>query len=890
MRFPLRAAAAASALLCGSTWAQTASPSLAPSAPAQRVEVVGSSIKRTDFETAAPVSIISRQEIERSGASTVQELLQSQGFAGQQGFETQASSSFVTGASAVGLRGLSAGDTLVLLNGRRIAPFAAGQQNGDGAVAFVDLNALPLSAVEEIQVLKDGASAIYGADAIAGVMNIVTRRDYRGLDLGLRVGGYRESGGNETRATVVGGLGDIQQDGYSLLWAAELAQSDAIFFRDRKFFRTFDHRGKAPWMGDRRSAFSDFGNFSVDGGPFRTGTNCPAANLRAGACRYDFGPIEELAPEVSRQGSLLVGKLRLGAGLTGFAELALNRNVVESDSRAPAADTATDFFQVDAVRGLPVGRTRDLLIAALSSQVPAGLLTVPVGSTLDLRTRFTQYGPRSTRYTSNATRGLIGVQGSLGGWDWEAAYSDSRSRRHTLARNELRKDVLADLIVAGSANVFGQVKTGIDSARLVNWGLATSQLRIADLKASGELLRLPTGPLLAAVGAEHRREHIESATTEAARQGLIVGQANTDTNGDRSLSSAFAELSIPLWRKAEMQLALRHDRYSDFGTTTNPKIALKWQPHARLLLRGSWGSAFKAPTLFQLFESQSAGGFLELQDTVRCPITNAVEDCDGRLIEVRSGGSATVGIDLQPEKSKNLNLGLVFEPFDGTSLTLDYWRIRKSNAITQNGAQDSINANDPAIVLRNPAVNGVPGTIVRIVTSYFNAFSQEIAGIDLEVAQRFRINERHRFTASASLTYLTEFDETRDPLAPPANLLGNAAGAAPNPRVKGVASLRWDTGPWRSNLTANYLHGYAYAGAAQFDPGVNVALTRVPSHLTLDGQVAYTGLKGLTLRAGVRNLLNRDAPLMSFTAAGTSTADYDARGRFFYLSASYAIR
>jgi iron complex outermembrane recepter protein len=418
----------------------------------QRIEIVGSNIKRVASEGALPVTIITREQIERSGASSVAELLQNIGAAGQRGFETQASSSFTPGAAAVGLRGLSAGDTLVLFNGRRMAPFAnASQSTADGAIAFVDLNSLPVSAVESIQVLKDGASAVYGADAVAGVINVITRKDYRGLEVGTRFGVYEEKGGNEAKAYVTTGFGDFAKDRFNVLASLEVAKTDAIFFRDRRFFTTFDHRAKAPFMGDQRSAFSDHGNYAVvDGdGAFRRGNNCPLDRRRGIACRYDFGPVEQLAPDIGRVAGLLVGNVALGANTSGFFELALNRNTVDVEGRAPAMDTSTDFFQVDVARNLALGTTRDALRAALAQQVPAGLLTVPGGALLDVRTRFTDFGPRDDTTKSTTKRLLAGLRGNFGNWDWEAAVSHSGGESTTVNRNEMRKDLLADLIVSG---------------------------------------------------------------------------------------------------------------------------------------------------------------------------------------------------------------------------------------------------------------------------------------------------------------------------------------------------------------------------------------------------------------------------------------------------------
>ncbi len=887
---PTHIGAAAAAVVAGLVL-----PATSAAQDTQRIEIVGSNIKKIASEGALPVTIVTREQIQRSPASSVQELLQQFGAVGQRGFETQASSSFVTGTSTAGLRGLSTGDTLVLLNGRRIAPYANSQQStSDGAVAFVDLNSLPLSAVDQIQILKDGASAVYGADAIAGVINIVTRKDYQGFEVGTRYGRYDEKGGNEIKGQVTAGFGDFSRDKFNLLASLEVARIDPIFYRDRSYFLTFDNRAKAPFLGDQRSSFSDYGNFAVvDGdGAFRRGTNCPTQFRRGAACRYDFGAVEQLQPDQKRMAGLLVGNFALTRDITAFGEVALNRNQTDVEERAPAMDTSTDFFQVDTARNLALGTTRDLLRAALAQQVPAGLLTVPNGTQLDVRTRFTEFGPRRNSVTADTSRLLAGLRGTFRDWDWETAITRSSGKADKTEKNEMRKDVLADLILAGTVNVFdGPNKTGYGPARIVAFDHSKSTLTMFDAKASGAIGKLAGGPVMMAAGLETRKENVSSEGDSITEAGLKVGSAATGTVGSRNLKSGYIEFSLPFMKELELSLAARHDKYSDFGKTTNPKVSVRFQPNGTWLLRSSYGTAFKAPTLFQLYESQAAGGYQDLQDTLRCAAfgdTPPEGECDLKLTEVRSGGARTLGLTLKPEKSKNFTMGLVFEPIAGTNLTLDYWHIKKTDAITQPAAPSLIASGSPA-VLRNPTVNGIPGTIIRVTQTYFNAFSQDVAGLDMDLSRRWSAMDGDQFTASLGMTYLTKFMETRDPAAGPQNLLGNYNGSGANPRIKAIGNFRWDSGNWSYIATGNYLHGY------EFSPGAAATAAQtdqptVTAFFTMDGQVAYSGIKNLELRFGIRNLLGENAPYLAFFSNGTDTGQYDSRGRFYYASVNYKFR
>ncbi|WP_331989527.1 TonB-dependent receptor [Chitinimonas sp.] len=860
-----------------------ASAFAADAASAEKIEVVGSNIKRVAKEGPVPVVILKKEEIQKTGASTVSELLKNNGVAGGGSFETQSSASFVSGASAVGFRGLSAGDTLVLLNGRRISAYGGAQQSGsDGAVAFVDLNSLPLSAVEQIQILKDGASAVYGADAIAGVLNIITRKDYQGFETNFRVGAYGDAGGAETKASATIGFGSLADDRYNVMLSLEGSKTDAIYFRDRDLTKSFDHRSQFASGYDGRSGYSDFGNYYTSaGGTPKAGPNCPAEFIRAGVCRYDFGRVEQLQPEQTRVGGLLVGTFAITPDIKAFSELAFNRNKTKVEGRASALGTENDFLSVDSVRGLAAGTTGNAVATALAQHAPAGYFSGNPDKVY-MNTRITEYGPRNDEITTDATRALIGLKGNFMDWSWETALTQSKTKVETINNNEIRKDVLADLIVNGTANIYGNQKTGLDSARYIGWDHSESKLTMFDFKLSGEVLQLPAGALAMAFGGEARKEEMSSTADPISTAGLKTGSASTNTNGDRNLNSAFLEFNVPVLDSLELQLATRYDHYSDFGSTSNPKIALRWQPSKSFLVRASYGTAFKAPTLFQLYEAQQAGGFNDYVDTARCNAGIAT-DCDTRLIEVRSGGSVAAGYQLKPEESKNYNLGFVWEPTANINTSIDFWRIKKTNAITQNDVQTLIDNNSPNVI-RNPSVDGVPGAIIYVRNSYYNAYRQDLSGVDFELNGKWTLPNGAKFAPGLSLTYTNKFKQWSADGTEVVNQVGNNFYYVAVPRLKGQGRFDYSQGIWnvasQLNYTSSYSADYQGAGAAE-------AQTKVASFTTVDSQVGYRGLKNTELRFGIRNLFNREAVYVAGYAAGTDTAMYDARGRFYYASVNY---
>jgi iron complex outermembrane recepter protein len=861
----------------------------------QKIVVVGSNIPRSEQEGAVPVVILKREDIEKTAASTVQELIQNLNIAGSQGFNTGASGSFVTGASSTGFRGLPASDTLVLLNGRRLAPYGKSQQStSGGAVAFVDLNSIPLSAVEEVQLLKDGASAIYGADAIAGVLNIVTKKNYQGAEANVRYGAYGDPGGAEKSVNATIGFGDLENDRFNVILSAEGSQIDEIWNKDRPFTRTYDYRGYSPQLGDYRSSYSNYGNYDPDGAGYQAGSNCPSQYLRGGLCRYDFGDVEQVQPATDRMSGMLIGNLKITDDLFGFTELGYNRNKTVSASRAPALTTESDLVKVDAYRGLALGTTQNLVNHALATQYNA-LGTDPLGigsglTTLDVRQRFTEYGPREDEITAESLRYVFGLKGTVKEWNWEAAYVGSEQTIKTISRNEIRTDLLADLLVAGAVtNIFSDPanKGGYGSTKFIGSEENKSKLQTWDFKANAEVLQLPAGPLGVAFGGEYRKESMSTTTDPYTEAGLRLGSASVATTGDRDLKSFFGEVNIPIVKMLETQLAVRQDRYSDFGSTTNPKVAVRFQPVKSLMFRGSYGTAFKAPTLFQLYENQASGGYNELIDSKRCDVTGLPADCDARLIEVRSGGVKPLGLSLKPEESKNYNLGFVLSPSSDFSVGMDYWIIQKKNAIGLVDAQNAIDAGSPAVI-RGASAGGVPGEIVRVISTYVNAAKQELSGIDFDLNAKTQLPIGGTLGSGVSFTYTIKFDQWAADGAQVEHLVGNYTYFEV-PRVKGQFRVTYDIGPWALASFVNYTGGYSNEVSAQ--SGAQSGQNRVAPYSTVDLTGAYKVDKAMTIHVGVRNLFDeKPAIIAGVGGPATDAALYDLRGRFMYASLNYIFK
>lgn len=899
--------------------AQQSSPPSQTQQQLERITITGSNIRRTDQETVAPVEIITREQIERSGRPTVADVLRTIPANTGGSFNESFSNSFAPGAAGISLRGLGQKSTLVLLNGRRITGYGFAQNLQE---TFVDLNSIPASAVERIEVLKDGASAIYGSDAIAGVVNIILRRDFRGIEAAGDVGFF--DGANDYRASIVAGFGDLGSQRFNVFGVLDYYKRDEVLLSDTKHGADRDYRQEdggrnfqglttggtwnnvtgftpagTPIIGNVRRAISQcaqLGGFVVDyAGATQRGLIAPPNNnlaLGTGVnqpgntwCSIDFNNQLTALPSTERISFLTRGIFDFTPRVQGFAEFAY------TNTEAGQTFTKPFFANTTGLQPTAAGLqpfTYNVVFAP-------GVAGNPLGTNATFAGNLQALGTRNAEIESDTYRGLVGLRYGFGTWDLESAVGYSKNEVEAIFTNRLSKQALSAAFNVPSTP---QPPTPISTSSTYNLDAplstpaaaqgfligvrrqAESELKFIDTKASTELGTLPGGPIGMAVGVEYKEESLQDRPDALAIGGSVLGQGNTSTDAERDSYAAYVEFALPLTRAIEVQAALRYDHYSDFGSTTNPKIGLKFKPTPEVLFRANWGRGFRAPTLVEITPSRGVF-FVAVND----PFTNQTN--------IQVSGIFTGNPNLQPEKSRSLTAGVVWEPNNSFNASVDVYDISWSNIVNAPSFQGIVNANNPAQVIRLPPQPGQAfGNIVTVLNGFINLNRTETRGVDLDLRYIARTTWG-RFTSRLNTTYVAKFEEDGFDGA------GRNGGTVTVPRWKGFANLEWDQGPWTVSGRMNYIHSYYQdflAGSffvpqdPRFQNGTYP--TRVPSYTTFDAFGRYNITANLSVSASVLNIFDRTPPydpgidptnIYDFT-------QYDVRGRIFRVGASYKFR
>jgi iron complex outermembrane receptor protein len=863
------------------------SAALAQDAKLERVEITGSSIKRVDGEAALPVQVIKREEIERSAVTTAGELL-AKISASAGNISESASLSDIAGQrgfSGANLRGIGVSSTLVLLNGRRIANFAS-----PGSASGVDLNAIPVSAIQRVEVLKDGASAIYGTDAISGVINFITRQDYRGVDLYVYYADTQDGGAEKKTVTASGGVGDLAKDGYNLLAVLDVTKTGALRSSQRDWIGSVFQPAINLDVGSSNSfpanarRVDSLGAYGARRNPSAPNCNPPAtvyapdSFVGASACLYDYMQDTLLVPKNDKVSLLTRGELALGTAHTLFAEALLS-------------DTKTLY------RISPLTIT-DLNYPAAGKYYPVGLFP---GYTGALRTsqRLSEAGGRTNEVDASTSRLLLGAKGLLAGWDYNAALNRSESRvTDAYIDGYVKTNEFNALYRSGALNPFGAT----DAAGLS--ALAATKIRddarkskgsttSFDIRASRDLFEMAGGTAALALGYEFRQEEMEFRPSALLQAGQIRGDgAATAFDGKREVQAVFSELSLPLTKTLEAQLALRHDRYDDTGSTTNPKVGLRWAPMKQLLLRGSYGTGFRAPTLPDLYTPARIGQTNGIYDDVYCAevkasFPDAEPDYCGLQPDKRLGGST----GLKPEESKQYSLGLVFELSREINGSLDYWRIEKSNTIV---SPEGLYFSDPvkyaSYITRNarPLSPTIPGYILEVDGRLRNAGALKTSGLDLSLDYRGPSTALGRFSAFINGTYVIDYKTADFEGAELLSGVGKFAGDQVVQRWRHTAGISVDNGPFSATLTQTY-----YASYQDQKPLADGSMRKVKAYQLFDLTGSYQLGKAVKLRAGVKNLLDTAPPVSNQVyafLAGYDPSYTDPKGRLYFASLNYALR
>jgi iron complex outermembrane receptor protein len=873
---PLVAAAAFVVSQTPAAEAQTVSSGVAP--VLETVLITGSRLRRTDAETPSPVQVITREEIARSGAVGLNEVLQKLP-ANNTGAINEADAINNYGAAAVSLRGLGPGSTLVLVNGRRVAPFGF-----TGRATFVDLNQIPVSAIDRIEVLLDGASAIYGSDAIAGVVNVILRREVRGIEVAGGLGRSSHGDADERTASATFGIGDRAVDGYNVFASVSHADQDAVKASERWHSQSGDYRGFG--LIDARSPASYPGNlYSADNRSFLQplapcATIGDAASANPGRCVSDPSLAKDIVVRSRRDALFAAGSAALGAGFELFGDVALARTVFAG--QAPSFTTSTYFNQNT--------------LAAPFIPLRVGHPQNPYPVEVALRTRFADQ-PLVVTPTSDTQRAVVGLRRSdWDGWDVESALLWSRSSTRVTTTGVIHDAVLTGEVLDTNGRAVPTFRFGDPGANdpalmarlypaLVDTGrTSTTSL---DVRGSREVFRLPAGPAQLAVGAEVRRERYESAFDPLTAGGEISVIFGTSATGSRTVGSAYAELALPITSTLEASLAARWDRYSDFGSTTNPKAGLKWKVSPGIALRATYATAFRAPSLSETSQGATPG-FATVRDPMTCPVPDpANPNCTISVPATSTGNPA-----LKPERARSATAGIVVEPWRDASFTVDAFRIER---------RDQIDFIDPAFLLDNESsypgyvVRKADGTIDHLNLQYTNLGETRVWGIDVSARAKTLIDGVGRFGIDGSYEWLPHYWTAQTTAAPSLDY----AGSYEQPKSRARIALTFERGPWRSALTFHYTGGYLRAFSPSdlgcpYAGGDHPELCSVTSWSTWDLFLGYAPLPNLELGLVVNNVGNVQAPFDERKTLGAFTtydpALHSAVGRFFRLTAKYSFR
>lgn len=895
--------------LGGATALLTAVPATAQQTPptdqaqgAIRVEVTGSNIKRIEGEGALPVTVISRDEIDKSGATTVPEILNLISANNSSGAVQISNTIGVTSYSnqTASLRGLGGVGTLVLVNGKRLGAFSGGVQATEGTnLAFI-----PFSAIERVEVLTDGASAIYGSDAVGGVINFIMRQDYQGADATLWAGGPTEGPGNHGREYQVQGtvgFGSLDKDKYNVFGSFNYQEQKPLYSIDRSFANT----SYRPDIGLNTTSGQTFPGYISTGGIGNlTFPDCAPSVVIGTRCRYDpeMVPGVQILPQTKTFNFFGAARYQINsdwqAYLTGLYAHSDNDYVIQP---APISDQISTITT-------PTGGAQILLPPTSPYYPHAQAIAAGVdGQPLNVRWRCYPCGFRDQEDISTAYQAVAGIKGSHWNWDFDGSFQYSANTLSDQLNNgfPLYTPLLA-LLNSGTINVltgnlpadqaaavrgtdfFGQAA----AAKLKSYGI--------DLKASSDIYALPAGPLALAVGAQTVHTALTQNFAPALQAGEVAGFGGAAENIDvsRNQWAIFGELNVPIMKNLEGDIQVRYDHYSDFGSTTNPKISMRWQPYNSLLLRASYGTGFLAPTLFQLWTPQiqnitPAGS----SDPLRCPNPNDPNagnnpDCNTQFPDLLGGNPK-----LLPQESSQWQVGGIFEPVPGVSFGLDYFQLLLSNLVSSGVPLNAIlnpgTAAQYAYLVTRAAtcVGGQPCPITSINQLNVNFGKIRIQGFDIDFKAVSPASAWGRVKFEIAGTYYTRYD-THNPDGSYTSAISNQYSGTLSgtigviPRWKSYAPLTWEYGPWSATLANTYQSGYT-----DYTPGPNGP--RTVGTLTLwDLQGVYTGFKNTTLTLGMKNVLNQNPPLSNFNLAfqaGYDPSYWDPRQRFIYGSIKYVF-
>lgn len=872
----------------------------------QRVEITGSSIKRMNIETSASVQVLTRADIERSGASTALGVItDTVAVSTDINSATNGGGSFATGASAAGMRGLGKVATLVLVNGRRIAPYGL----SDGAQEnFSNLDAIAADSIDRIEILKDGASAIYGSDAIAGVINIILRKDYKG---GQIKAGYRNTenfrDNRDRNFSAIYGFGDIDTNGFNTYVTVEGFKRDGYTTGDlRNHYPEWHRQTPARSTWDAKNIYSPTGNYFLSSTNIVAAPGCPASDIDPvdKQCKMDVLPYSGQTTNNERYAFASNTHFRIGQEINANFELtyatALNSYIVAPSATQPTTSPSI-WYNVNG--GKMVG-------PFLYPKLPVGHASNPYKTPVEYRTRLMDTGDgfNFNKTNSEQYRAMLALDGTIGNYDWKSAFGHMDSTANKATRATSAKGY-TDAIVNGTYK-FGQKndRALLEKMFPVRTTDGKSTITFFDATVTGEIMKLPAGPLSFAFGTDMRRESYQMKSSDNVLNGELIGIFGLQVKDARNQFAVFSEANIPVIKNFEVSAALRADKTDGFDAHVSPKLGLRFAPTDSLILRGTAAGGFRAPNIVEsgngLGRSSVSTGVNDLR---RCPtateLNNLIQTAknvtttDKALGNTYRSNDCSAGLpsfvasnpNLSPETSRSYTLGLVFAPSQKWSFAIDYYNIERKDEIGTRSVVDILKgeAGLPAgqllrvdnTVMDNEFLalvkkyapsntlnfNGV-GKLGLVYNPYVNSGKTRASGVDFDITSRFKIADVGDLRLQLEGNYEKNYqeysvaDKAWDKNEVGTYDRGGQLGA------KVTADLK--TGNWNNAIVVNYGSGYSanslgdptYCVSKKVTPENMATCERIDASTKVNYSLTYSGFKNTTINLFVGNLFQADNP------------------------------
>ncbi len=839
--------------LSGAALAQEASSN---ATTLDRIEITGSRIKRADVEGALPVTVIGRQDIEVSGKATVADILQSSSFNSFGSFVPTSGSSAQSFAG-LSLRGLGEGRTLILIDGRRaaVSPLTGEGQN---------LSSIPAAAVERIEVLTDGASAIYGADAIGGVVNVITRKNYEGFQVSAGITDNKY-GGDASEGSVLFGttgergsvMGGISYTNQKISYVRDYPWSDTVAGSSysNNYLKVLTAADGSTIPG---SSLYTNNSSVVPGGC--SGTNFYETTNSAGrtSCLYNYvGDMADTA-SIKNKNLFLRSEYAIDDIWSVNADIYVNRK----NSNSVYAPVPESIF--------------------VSADSPNNT----TGQDAYIKHRFAALGNRYTYTDENSYDVNLSLHGQLtDSTTVDFGVRSNEARASITGYNYVNIPVAEKYFESGEYNVFDPYA----NSQAVLDAIATTINRNTSYKQqefngqlTTDLFELPGGVSSLAVGGEYSKHDYADIYDQQSAAGNVGGSAGNSAWGKRTLSSAYAEWSLPIFNNFSADVALRYDHYSDFGDATSPKLSLRYQPLQNLTFRTSYGEGFRAPTLQALNQQDAFSA-----DTVTDEAT-ALAYGLAASSSIQINGYHVANPDLKAETSKQFSFGVVYDPFSWANITVDYWNTKIENQIKWYSAQTVINRTELGQYLPDnlSVVRNTDGSIQAVYAGYGNEGLVKTDGVDLNIRTQFDFDDWGKLTSTLQGSWTHSYKVQ--------SRYGSDEYVGTNgyPEWRANLNTRWERGDWSVAWTMNMI-GYEPGYYVDYYEG-DYSCSELKSegyvkrcsgaYITHDLQFAYNTPWKASISLGVRNLTNK-APVYDVAYSPTNFNNYlyNGYGRQLYM-------